>query len=80
MYPVLDVIEPETSVASSEIHSYTTSINDSDEQERLHYISKRMVDQFLEQRGIQDDFAMKWSVSEFSAARPERWSGDSSAN
>ena len=52
MYPVLVVIEPEASVASSEIHSYTTSINDSDEQERLHYISKRMVDQFLEQRGI----------------------------
>ena len=79
-YPVLDVLKPDASVSSSDNLTVTTSINDSYEQEKLHYISKRMVDQFLEQRGISDDFKLKWSVSEFGPAHPERWSGNSSAN
>ena len=79
-YPVLDVLKPDASMASSEDRSITTSINDSDEQDRQHYISKRMVDQFLEQRGIKEDFTFKYSISDFGTQKPERWSGDSSAN
>lgn len=77
---MLEVLKPDASVITSSDRSITTSINDSDEQDRLHYISKRMVDQFLEQRGIRDDFTFKYSISEFGPAKSERWSGDSSAN